>query len=246
MNISLVISLYNETRRLHLLRHHLITTVLPNPDFLEVILVNDGSIDGTSHTLRQLQRLDSKIRVIETKTNRGKGAGIRSGMAASSGDLILTSDADVATPITEYLKLIPYVRHDTGVVIGSRRHKGSDRRDSQPLQRRLVGRLLLFFSRILLFPDINDTQTGFKLYNAKAVQSVLHLCKVNRFLFDMELLLYLESARKLQIREASVDWIHTDYSSVSLSITTLLSLSVDFLYLLMKRTQLRISKVPTS
>jgi len=235
MTISLVISLYNESRRLHLLHACLLNDITPNSDFLEVILVNDGSTDGTSYGLRELQSLHPKIKLIETQRNRGKGAGIRTGIAATTGAFVLTSDADIATPISEYTKLLNASNPNVGLVIGSRRHIGFDKRESQPLLRRLIGTILIRLTKSLFFASISDTQSGFKLYNGTVIRSILGHCHINGFLFDLELLLYIIFYYRLHVREISVDWTHNDFSTVSLNFRALSRLTIDFLRLLARR-----------
>ncbi len=145
--------------------------------------------------------------------NRGKGAATRAGVLASSHDLVLVSDADLATPIEELEKLIVFVS-EAAVVIASRQVAGA--RVDRTVSRRLASRM---FSVALwsmgLCRGLHDTQCGFKLMRGDAARFLFSRMELDGFGFDIEL---LELARHhgMEIHEVGVTWQASGESSVSL------------------------------
>lgn len=205
MFLSVIIPAYNEEKRLP----RTLETVL---DFLkrkkfrfEVIIVDDGSQDGTKKSLSPY-RHKSELKLISYEKNQGKGYAVQQGVKEAKGELILFLDADHATPIEELDRFLPFIEQ-CEVVIGSRYIKGSNIQRKQPLARRIIGRLGNLFIQVLFLPKIKDTQCGFKLFHADAAKFLFKNLQIKRFGFDIEIL-YKARKKGYTIHEVPVSWLH--------------------------------------
>jgi dolichyl-phosphate beta-glucosyltransferase len=183
----------------------------------ELIVVDDGSPDGTSRAAMETSRkLSLPLRLIAHETNRGKGAAVRTGTLAAAGDRILVTDADLSTPIGELAKLQAAIDAGASVAIGSRALDPGLVRQRQPLFRVAMGKFFNVCVRVFCVEGISDTQCGFKLFTWSASRDVFSRAQVDRFAWDVEALLL---ARRLghRIDEVPVLWFNADESSVSLA-----------------------------
>ncbi len=175
------------------------------PGSVEVIVVDDGSTDGTVSIVESLpQSSRVPIRLARLPQNRGKGAAVRAGVLAGAGEWLLIMDADNATPITELPRLWSQ-RLEAPIVLGSRYLAGSDVRRAQPLARRIISRGGNALIRLLLGLELTDTQNGFKLLEGKAARAIFTGATIDRWGFDIELLA-LARQRGLRILEVPVAW----------------------------------------
>ncbi|MGH9441049.1 MAG: glycosyltransferase, partial [Thermoanaerobaculia bacterium] len=151
------------------------------------------------------------LRVIEFPRNRGKGAAVRAGVLESSGDWILITDADLSTPIEEWVKL-----RDSGarVAIGSRALDESLIRRKQPWYRRTMGKTFNRFVQLLSVPGIRDTQCGFKWIEGPLAREIFAAARIDRFAYDVEILSIARS-RGVEIAEVPVIWVNSPQSKVS-------------------------------
>jgi glycosyltransferase involved in cell wall biosynthesis len=150
------------------------------PVDLEVIVVDDGSTDGTRDVLRQLA--DSTVRVVNHQANRGKGAAIRTGLEHVTGDLVLVQDADLEYDPEDWPKLIaPVLRGKARVVYGSR--FTGERRNMLFLH--WVGnRFLSLITNVLYNTTLSDMETCYKLFDRKLLDSIT--IRASRFEFEPE------------------------------------------------------------
>jgi dolichyl-phosphate beta-glucosyltransferase len=208
MKVSIVIPAYNEARRLP-------ATVATISEYLElsgldaeVIVVDDGSTDGTAETVRAMPGAGMPPRVIAFEGNRGKGAAVREGMQAALGDYVLFMDADNSTHITEIEKLLPVAQSGTPVVIGSRYLERDSIKIKQPWYRVTISRAGNALIQAALLRGIKDTQCGFKLFSREAAHAIADLLTMERFSFDMELLVIAQRLH-YEIKEVPVNWYDT-------------------------------------
>ena len=208
--LSIIIPAYNEEKRVGPTLKSIIDFMKSREWQYELLVVDDGSADATVETARQAAR-DAPLRIIQNKTNMGKGASVKAGMLEAAGDAILFTDADLSTPIEEIDKLIPYWIEGAGVVFGSRSVAGAEIVVHQNLLREYMGRTFNLFVRAVALPGYIDTQCGFKLFSAECAKRVFPQQRLMRFAFDVEV---LTVARRLgfSIREVPVTW-HNDPSS---------------------------------
>src|SRR5206468_2141125 len=138
----IVVPAYNEERRLGASLAPVLTWLNAQGIAGEVIVVDDGSSDGTSAIAEAARGADPRVRLVRFAANRGKGAAVREGVLAAEGSLVLVSDADFSTPIEELGRLLQRMR-ETGsdIVIGSRGLRGSRIEVRQPFLREAIGRV---------------------------------------------------------------------------------------------------------
>ena len=185
--------------------------------FLEVIVVDDGSRDGTARVVEEFARDNKCLRLVRNPGNRGKGYAVRHGMLEAKGEWILYTDADLSAPIEELEKLCRAAREqDAAVAIGSRAVDRSLVEVHQPAFRELSGRCFNLVMRMVTGLPFRDTQCGFKLYRADAARKIFSLQKQEGFSFDVEDLLI---AKKLGVRtvEVPVRWANVEGTKVRLS-----------------------------
>ena len=212
MKISIVIPAYNEAARISPSIARLAEYVRERGESWEVIVVDDGSRDGTGSAVREAASASGlPIRVIELPVNRGKGAAVRAGVLESSGDWILISDADFSTPIEEWEKL-----RDSGarVAIGSRALDESLIRRKQPWYRRTMGKAFNRFVQLLSVRGIRDTQCGFKWIEGNLARELFPRARIDRFAYDVEIL-SMARRRGVEIAEVPVIWVNSPQSKVA-------------------------------
>ncbi|KKT82694.1 MAG: hypothetical protein A3B99_01755 [Candidatus Yanofskybacteria bacterium RIFCSPHIGHO2_02_FULL_44_12b] len=216
MHLSIVIPAYNEAKRISLTLKSIDEYLRRQNYDYEIIVVSDGSKDNTGEIVRGMVPAISGLRLIDNKENHGKGYVVRQGMLQAKGDLRLFTDADNSTSADHLDRFIPYVNQGYGVIIGSigvAGHKVAS--GSEPLWRRVAGKMGNLFIQAMAVPGIQDTQRGFKLFTAKAVQDIFPKLTINRWGFDIEA---LALARKFghKIKELPVDWKNDPNSKVGL------------------------------
>lgn len=214
---SLVIPVFNERNRIEACLRSVAGWLRTKPggwDW-EVILVDDGSTDGTKGAARQIAgELALPIEILRHEPNRGKGFAIRSGVRASSGDPVLVSDADLSTPLTEWIKLAERLPTHP-IAIGSRALEEDLVRLKQPFYRRLLGKSGNLLVRLLAVPGIWDTQCGFKLFRGDVARDLYGEARIDGYACDIEIL-YLARRRGLAIAEIPVLWFNSPDSRVSI------------------------------
>jgi dolichyl-phosphate beta-glucosyltransferase len=165
----------------------------------EIVLVDDGSTDGTAQAAQAVG--GRGLVVLRNEGNRGKGYAVRRGMRAARGERRLMSDADLSTPIEELGRLEACLENGHDVAIGSRALPGARIEVRQPWYRENMGRLFNVFVRVLAVPGLRDTQCGFKLFSARAAEAIFTAARLDGFSFDVEALFI---ARRLGYRIAEV------------------------------------------
>jgi len=181
-------------------------------DFTEIVVVNDGSTDGTADKARAVG-----ARVLENPGNRGKGYSVRHGMLDAQGDWALLTDADLSTPIEELDRLWHSVEQEHAeAAIGSRALDRSLIGVHQPVFREFVGRFFNLFMRGITGLPFHDTQCGFKLFQSSAAREVFRRQRLDGFGFDVEVL-YIARRLGYRILEIPVRWNDVAGTKVSLT-----------------------------
>ncbi len=216
IKLSVIIPAYNEEKRiggtLEKIESYLQGSSLASE--VEIILVDDGSVDGTVEAAKGAAG-ELACKVLENGTNKGKGYSVRRGMLAASGNLVLFSDADLSTPIEELRNMLPFFDKGFDVVIGSRAVEGSVLEVPQPPIRQAMGKVFNFIIRVVVLGGFSDTQCGFKCFKKEAAEKVFTLQKLNGFSFDVEAL-YIAKRLGLKVYEMPVRWIDSPDSRVSI------------------------------
>lgn len=206
MKLSVVIPCYNEASRGSFKKR--IEDVLKylkeceSISSFEVICVNDGSTDDT---LNILQNFGNSI-ILISHNNKGKGYSLKRGFEICTGELCLMMDADLSVPL-EYIEqfYLELKENKNLALIGSRRCDGAQILNEQSTIRRFIGKISRFITQKILGLDIIDTQCGFKMTRSKYVKEILGNIHSNRWLFDIELLIYLQS-KNIKLIEIPVSW----------------------------------------
>jgi dolichyl-phosphate beta-glucosyltransferase len=215
-SISFVFPLYNESKRLENLCNQITKFIFENTNLnYEIIFVNDGSKDGTSKIIKNYKsNLNSKLKIINYKKNRGKGHAIKKGVLRSKKDWILTLDADLSVNMNQlFYWNRKYKLKKNIAYFGSRNLKNSI--VSKKFYRFIFGYLLNLVLFKILNIKITDTQCGFKLYNRKYALKIFKELKIYDFSHDIEII-YLLKKYQVYIKELPVTWIHVGGSKVRL------------------------------
>lgn len=188
----------------------------------EVIIVDDGSTDGSIEFVKEFSSNNPKFKIIENP-HLGKAGAVTAGVLSSKGDYVLFSDMDQATPIEELNKLLPYLKGDFDIVMGSR----SAVRKGAPFIRQFVSHAAIVARKIIIgMKDVSDTQCGFKAFKKEAARKLfIRIDKLHNGFkkisgssvssgFDVELL-YLAKHLGYKIKEVPVEWLYVETRRVS-------------------------------
>jgi glycosyltransferase involved in cell wall biosynthesis len=204
---SIVIPAFNEGARLGKTLDQVIAFAQQQRWRFEIVVVNDGSTDSTADLARQYSQRNPQVRLVENPGNRGKGFSVRNGMLNASGDIILFTDADLSSPISEALKLIAAIETGADVAIGSRWLDPSLQTKRQSVLRQVLGRVYNLLMRVILGLNFKDTQCGFKAFTRAAARAVFPSQHIERWGFDPEVL-FLARRAGLRMQEVPVRWGH--------------------------------------
>lgn len=211
---SIVIPAYNESARIHKTLQDVLAYAEQQCWSAEVIVVNDGSQDDTAEIVRTFATLHPTVRLLENPGNRGKGFSVRNGMLHASGDILLFTDADLSSPISEAPKLFHAIERGADIAIGSRWLQRELQSKKQPLYRQFFGRCFNVVLRLILRLDVADTQCGFKAFTREAAKRIFPVQKIERWGFDPELL-FLGRRLGFSTAEISVQWAHDNRTKIN-------------------------------
>ena len=207
MKLSIVIPVYNETATLSRIVE-MVRSVEVGME-KEILLVDDGSRDGTREVLRKMGEEHSDLKILFHEVNRGKGAALRTGFAAATGDVVLIQDADLEYDPKEYPRLLaPIVDGHADVVYGSRFLGGGAHRVVF-YWHYLGNRLLTTLSNMTTNLNLTDMEVCYKVFRREVIQSIP--LRENRFGFEVEITAKV-AKRNLKIYEVPISYYGRDYS----------------------------------
>jgi dolichyl-phosphate beta-glucosyltransferase len=205
--LSIVIPAFNEAHRLP---HTLSETIafLERQSYKsEILVVTDGSSDGTAQVASDFTRQFPTLQVFEFTDNRGKGFAVRTGMLAANGRYRLFMDADYAVPIDFAGEFLSMMEAGAEIVIGSRCHPQSHIEEMQRFPRRQLAIMFGYLQQGILRMPFRDTQCGFKMFTAGAAEKLFPLQTFDCAYFDAEIL-YIAFRCGTRIEEAPISWRH--------------------------------------
>jgi dolichyl-phosphate beta-glucosyltransferase len=210
--LSIVIPAYNEEHRLPRTLEQTFSFLQEQSYSAEVLIIENGSTDRTLELAGKFAAQYQNLQVFQEKI-RGKGNAVRRGMLEARGEYRIFCDADLSMPIAEINKFIPPVLNNTDIAIASREVPGAVRYD-EPYYRHLTGRVFNNLIRLLVLPDLQDTQCGFKCFRAEIAEEVFHYQKLTGWSFDVEVL-YIAQRKGYRIREIPIDWYFKSDTKIS-------------------------------
>jgi len=203
MNLSVIIPVYNEVNNINTIVKRVQDTKLAS----EIIIVDDGSKDGTRDIL---QKMDGrkKVRVILHEKNQGKGAAVITGMQAAKGDIILIQDADLEYDPRDYPELLKPIQEGIADVVYGSRFLGGPHRVTM-FWHQVANKLLTFMTNILYDSILTDMETGYKVFRRTVIEGMT--IRAKRFNFEPEFTAKILK-RKYRIYEVPISFNPRDYS----------------------------------
>ena len=211
--LSVIIPGFNEATRLPATLADIADYLSRAPFTAEVIVVNDGSTDATVDAFTQVAHGRAGWRLIDNATNAGKGAAVRDGMLAASGEWRLFMDADNSTSLSQLAAMLPLMSSRQRILIGSRAVAGARLEPPQGFVRRWGGKAGNLVIQALALPGMWDTQCGFKVFPSDAATKIFSSLRTTGWGFDVEALV-LGRQLGIEIVEVPVRWVNNPVSRV--------------------------------
>ncbi|MBI4148442.1 glycosyltransferase [Candidatus Woesearchaeota archaeon] len=209
-DLSVLVPVYNEERRGKEFLQRLVDFVDVHLKDSELLLVNDGSSDGTLDMLRTLGKGKDFVKIISYQKNRGKAFAVKEGVLAAKGSKVIFIDADGSIPPEE----IPRMRQlldKYEVVVGNRAHRESI--IDQPLTRETLGRLFNLYARLLFNTRVSDHLCGFKGFRLPVARHLFSKLVSDRWVFDVELF-YRIRRERFSLVDMPIRWVHKAGSKI--------------------------------
>jgi dolichyl-phosphate beta-glucosyltransferase len=205
VRLSVVIPTYGHAERIAAAVGEVAGHLASKPFASEIVVVDDGSPDATAEAARSAPTGPVGLSVVRLERNRGKGAAVREGVLAASGEVVLFTDDDLATPIGELDKALAAIESGADAVIGSRAHPDAVIKVRQRRPRELLGKAFNVLVRLFVLGGYRDTQCGFKAFRREAARAVFTRLRTEGFGFDVEVLVLCRELG-FQVVEVPVTW----------------------------------------
>jgi glycosyltransferase involved in cell wall biosynthesis len=203
MNISVVMPTYNEVHTIRTIIDRVKATKIPS----EILVVDDGSTDGTRDILKELDG-QGQIRLILHERNQGKGAAVRTGIQHAQGDILLIQDADLEYDPRDYERLLQPIKEGLADVVYGSRFLGGPRRPTM-FWHMVANKLLTLMTNILFDTILTDMETGYKVFKREVVADMK--LRAQRFDFEPEFTAKILK-KKVRIFEVPISFNPRDYN----------------------------------
>lgn len=210
--LSIIIPAFNEETRLPGTLEQVFAFLKRQEYSAEVLVIENASSDNTLQAAQAAARRYPGLRVIR-EPRRGKGVAVRTGMNAARGQYRFICDADLSMPVEEIAKFLPPALTDFDIAIASRQAPGSVRYN-EPYYRHLTGRVFNTLIRLLVLPNLQDTQCGFKCFRAVVAEEIFRYQTLSGWSFDVEIL-FIARRRGCRIVEVPIHWYFDPESKIS-------------------------------
>lgn len=181
----------------------------------EFIFVNDGSTDKTKELIQKSIESFSRMKLVSYDKNQGKGYALKQGVKKAGKHLILITDIDFSTPLSELNLLSPFIKQGADIVIGSRKVAGAKILKHQSCAREWLGARFTDLSNLWLGLNLSDITCGFKLFKTKVAKGLFRRQRISRWGYDAEIL-FLAHLKQYQIKEVAVTWKNDSRTKVSI------------------------------
>lgn len=235
-SLTLIIPLYNKESYIEkcLVR---IERVFKKKDLIHsIIIVDDKSSDGSLSKIHELSKIDSKIKIVSHEDNLGKGAALKSGINLLETEFGAYIDADDEIDPQALLTGIELLIADNSISIayGSKMHKRS--KVNYPLNRVVLSKVFRQLIKLLFELDVEDTQTGIKVFKTGAIVPISRQVKSNGFAFDLELMIHCNNA-KLKVVPFEIELDHNFDSSINLKSIIRMAKEITKIYISIKKSK---------
>lgn len=204
MELSVIIPVFNERNTIDEIIRRVEAVNLAT----EIIIVDDGSQDGTRERLQEIASTHPHVHVVLHEINQGKGAAVQTGIKAASGELIIIQDADLEYDPRDYPKLLQPIEEGMAEVVYGSRFLGAARRPAM-FWHMVANKLLTFMTNILFNSILSDMETGYKLFRREIISSIPLRSK--RFNIEPEITAKLLK-RRIRIFEVPITFNPREYS----------------------------------
>ena len=185
--ISILMPAYNEGDRIF---NNLLKACATFKKFrfpFEILVIDDGSQDYTKDEIKRAASVHTEIKLIENKTNLGKGFALKNGFSNASGNIIVFLDSDLEIDPTQVGNLLKAMRdNDSEIAIGSKRHRGSN--IAYPFSRKILSVGYYIIIRLLFNLPVKDTQSGIKAFRRDVLDKIFPKVLCKKYAFDVEIL----------------------------------------------------------
>ncbi len=204
MKLSVIIPVYNERQTIEEILRRVQATGLAD----EIVIVDDGSTDGTRELLPRLAEQYPNIRLILHEKNQGKGAAVRTGLQHASGDILLIQDADLEYDPRDYPALLQPIQEGVADVVYGSRFLGAPRRPVM-FWHMVANKLLTFLTNLLYNTILTDMETGYKVFRREVIEGLQ--LRARRFDFEPEFTAKI-LRRNVRLFEVPITFNPRDYS----------------------------------
>lgn len=215
MTLTIVIPVYNEEKNINSTVENIENYMSKKDIQHDVIIVDDGSVDNTESVVNGILSRYPSVSFLKLGKNCGKGKAVRTGMLKGNGDYILFMDADGSTSIEEFERIVPLIKQNKAIIIGTRKVQKAEVIEHQPFFREFLGKGFTMLSNFITQAHVSDFTCGFKCFSKKAAKDVFSKAVINDWSFDAEI---LHIARRLgyKLTEIPVRWKNNKASKVKI------------------------------